>query len=221
MTVRGRGIVDGLLSSQYCYCSFHLVIYRLIPAKLVGMKRFFGHELLLKLNFVILLKGSFVFLFHLQQKSSSARFTMIFELGSNSPSAANISRPSVNDLNSSTLAQIAEYVASTGETLNIHDVNEWLKDKPIYHPQQQQPQQQPHTHPSQHQAEGQGSSGGTGGTDDLSAKNLLCMPIVNGQQAVIGVAQLINKVSLTTNPAKQCFPNSLFCVTFFVDPPGK
>ncbi|XP_039446570.1 cGMP-specific 3',5'-cyclic phosphodiesterase-like [Culex pipiens pallens] len=128
-----------------------------------------------------------------QQKSSSARFTMIFELGSNSPSAANISRPSVNDLNSSTLAQIAEYVASTGETLNIHDVNEWLKDKPIYHPQQQQQQQQPHTHPSQHQAEGQGSSGGTGATDDLSAKNLLCMPIVNGQQAVIGVAQLINK----------------------------
>lgn len=123
-----------------------------------------------------------------QQKSSSSRFTMIFELGSNNPSAANISRPSVNDLNSSTLAQIAEYVASTGETLNIHDVNEWLKDKPIYHPQQQQQQ----SHPSQHQPEGQ-QGGGGGGTDDLSAKNLLCMPIVNGQQAVIGVAQLINK----------------------------
>lgn len=106
---------------------------------------------------------------------------MIFELGSSSSSAANISRPSVNDLNSSTLAQIAEYVASTGETLNINDVNEWLKDKPIYHPQQQQ-----------HHPEGQPN----GSSDELSAKTILCMPIINGQKTVIGVAQLINKVGV-------------------------
>nr|XP_029730133.1 cGMP-specific 3',5'-cyclic phosphodiesterase-like [Aedes albopictus] len=113
-----------------------------------------------------------------QQQKSTGRFTMIFELGSSSSSAANISRPSVNDLNSSTLAQIAEYVASTGETLNINDVNEWLKDKPIYHPQQQQ------LH-----SEGQPN----GSSDELSAKTILCMPIINGQKTVIGVAQLINK----------------------------
>lgn len=112
---------------------------------------------------------------------------MIFELGSSSSSAANISRPSVNDLNSSTLAQIAEYVASTGETLNINDVNEWLKDKPIYHPQHQQQQQQ------HQQVAGEGQQHGS--SDELSAKTILCMPIVNGQKIVIGVAQLINKVS--------------------------
>uniref|UniRef100_A0A182P8X7 Phosphodiesterase n=1 Tax=Anopheles epiroticus TaxID=199890 RepID=A0A182P8X7_9DIPT len=61
----------------------------------------------------------------------STRFTMIFELGSSNQSSANILRPSVSDLNSSMLAQIAEYVAATGETLNISDVLEWLKDKPI------------------------------------------------------------------------------------------
>ncbi|XP_062561405.1 cGMP-specific 3',5'-cyclic phosphodiesterase isoform X3 [Armigeres subalbatus] len=120
------------------------------------------------------------------QQKSSARFTMIFELGSSSSSAANICRPSVNDLNSSTLAQIAEYVASTGETLNINDVNEWLKDKPIYHPQQQQQHPPPH-----HQSTGEGQPHGS--SDDLSAKTILCMPIINGQKTVIGVAQLINK----------------------------
>ncbi|XP_065078537.1 cGMP-specific 3',5'-cyclic phosphodiesterase [Ochlerotatus camptorhynchus] len=129
-----------------------------------------------------------------QQKSNSNRFTMIFELGSSSSSAANISRPSVNDLNSSTLAQIAEYVASTGETLNINDVNEWLKDQPIYHPQHQQQQQhqqrqqQQQQHP---QAAGEGQPHGS--SDELSAKTILCMPIINGQKIVIGVAQLINK----------------------------
>ncbi|XP_058813126.1 cGMP-specific 3',5'-cyclic phosphodiesterase isoform X2 [Topomyia yanbarensis] len=121
-----------------------------------------------------------------QQKSNTARFTMIFELGSNSQSAANISHPSVNDLNSSTLAQIAEYVASTGETLNINDVNEWLKDKPIYHPQQQQ-------QPQSATALGGAGEGQPGSSDELCARTILCMPIVNGQQTVIGVAQLINK----------------------------
>ncbi|XP_058464177.1 cGMP-specific 3',5'-cyclic phosphodiesterase isoform X3 [Malaya genurostris] len=131
-----------------------------------------------------------------EAKTNTARFTMIFELGSNSQSAsANISHPSVNDLNSSTLAQIAEYVASTGETLNINDVNEWLKDKPIYHPQQQQHQQQQQQHQQSQSAATLGGAGvgQQGSSDELSARTILCMPIVNGQQTVIGVAQLINK----------------------------
>lgn len=81
--------------------------------------------------------------------------------------SANISRPSVNDLNSSTLAQIAQYVASSGQTLNIADVKEWVNK---------------HHNIS------------TDGEID-SAKAILCMPIVNAQKHVVGVAQLINKVS--------------------------
>ncbi|XP_055587649.1 cGMP-specific 3',5'-cyclic phosphodiesterase isoform X2 [Uranotaenia lowii] len=121
-----------------------------------------------------------------RQQPISTRFTMIFELGGDNSSAANISRPSVNDLNNSTLAQIAEYVARTGETLNIQDVEEWLKDKPIYHPQQQQI-----AAGEGHQQQGSGNTSGE--TDELSARTILCMPIVNGQKNVIGVAQLINK----------------------------
>jgi cGMP-specific 3',5'-cyclic phosphodiesterase, invertebrate len=110
----------------------------------------------------------------LQQQNSNTlqHFTTIFELGASTKSA-HITRPSIDDLNSSALAQIAEYVASTGEILNISDVNEWLKDKPY------------------HQCT-------TYGNDDEErtneSKSILCMPIVNGQKRVIGVAQLINKV---------------------------
>ncbi|KFB44690.1 AGAP004119-PA-like protein [Anopheles sinensis] len=118
-----------------------------------------------------------------QQSSTSTRFTMIFELGSSNQSSANIWRPSVSDLNSSMLAQIAEYVAATGETLNISDVGEWLKDKPIYH--RQPAQQGPPT---------DGTVATTASFDEThSVKSILCMPIINGQKTVIGVAQLINK----------------------------
>uniref|UniRef100_A0A182YGH8 Phosphodiesterase n=1 Tax=Anopheles stephensi TaxID=30069 RepID=A0A182YGH8_ANOST len=114
----------------------------------------------------------------------STRFTMIFELGSSHQSSANILRPSVSDLNSSMLAQIAEYVAATGETLNISDVLEWLKDKPIC-----QRQTGPPPVPA-----GDGTVATTSSFDEThSVKSILCMPIINGQKTVIGVAQLINK----------------------------
>uniref|UniRef100_A0A182SB25 GAF domain-containing protein n=1 Tax=Anopheles maculatus TaxID=74869 RepID=A0A182SB25_9DIPT len=109
---------------------------------------------------------------------------MIFELGSSHQSSANILRPSVSDLNSSMLAQIAEYVAATGETLNISDVLEWLKDKPICQRQTVPPPVPP----------SDGTVATTSSFDEThSVKSILCMPIINGQKTVIGVAQLINK----------------------------
>lgn len=100
-------------------------------------------------------------------KNLTTKFTTIFELGSNHKCGINVSRPSTDDLNSSTLAQIAEYVASTGELLNISDLRNWLE-----------------TNPDQ------------GGIHDdiVGVKTILCMPIWNGKRNVIGVAQLINKV---------------------------
>lgn len=89
---------------------------------------------------------------------------MLFELEANNQSA-NVSRPSVDDTNSSTLAQIAQYVSATGIILNISDVDEWLKDKPDIKR-----------------------------NDETNVKTILCMPIVNGQKRIIGVAQLINKL---------------------------
>ncbi|XP_058056137.1 cGMP-specific 3',5'-cyclic phosphodiesterase [Anopheles bellator] len=120
-----------------------------------------------------------------QQSSTSTRFTMIFELGGSHQSAANILRPSVSDLNSSMLAQIAEYVAATGETLNISDVVEWLKDKPIY---------QPAVVAQPVVADGTVATTSSTAFDEThSVQSILCMPIINGQKTVIGVAQLINK----------------------------
>lgn len=93
---------------------------------------------------------------------------MIFELDSINNSA-NISRPSLDDLNNSILAQIAQHVAISGETLNITNVIEWIKDKPYGKMIQNDP-------------------------TCSNSKTILCMPIINGQKIVIGVAQLINKV---------------------------
>ncbi|XP_012160429.1 cGMP-specific 3',5'-cyclic phosphodiesterase isoform X1 [Ceratitis capitata] len=92
------------------------------------------------------------------------RFTVLFELGASNQSA-NISRPSVNDLCNSTLAQIAQFVATTAQTVNISDVHEWVQEH------------------NQIRTE-----------NEIDAtKAILCMPIVNAQKTVIGVAQLINK----------------------------
>ncbi|XP_055848135.1 cGMP-specific 3',5'-cyclic phosphodiesterase [Episyrphus balteatus] len=99
-----------------------------------------------------------------EQQNSRTRFTVLFELGAENQSA-NISRPSVNDLSNSTLAQIAQYVATTGQTVNISDVREWVRDHNKIHSE---------------------------GEIDCT-KAILCMPIVNAQKIVIGVAQLINK----------------------------
>lgn len=99
------------------------------------------------------------------------RFTVLFELGGEYQ-AANVSRPSVSELSSSTLAQIAQFVATTGQTVNICDVIEWVRDH------------------NQIRAE-----------DEIdSTQAILCMPIMNAQKKVIGVAQLINKVIIFTNP---------------------
>lgn len=92
---------------------------------------------------------------------------MLFELGGNDHSA-NVSRPSMNDLSNSTLAQIAQFVAATSQTVNISDVREWVEE-----------------HNNQIKVENE--------IDCI--QSILCMPIVNAQKTVIGVAQLINKGS--------------------------
>ncbi|XP_050325171.1 cGMP-specific 3',5'-cyclic phosphodiesterase [Bactrocera neohumeralis] len=98
------------------------------------------------------------------KQMSRTRFTVLFELGASNQSA-NISRPSVNDLCNSTLAQIAQFVATTGQTVNISDVHEWVREH------------------NQIRTE-----------NEIDAtKAILCMPIANAQKTVIGVAQLINK----------------------------
>lgn len=92
---------------------------------------------------------------------ASAKFTMSFEM-ENGTQEARIYRPSSNDL-STPLGKIARYVATTGQILNIGDVETWLK-KELWD------------------------------TEKDPIRSILCMPIVNGQRSVIGVAQLINKV---------------------------
>ncbi|XP_077287687.1 cGMP-specific 3',5'-cyclic phosphodiesterase-like [Arctopsyche grandis] len=96
----------------------------------------------------------------LEQQSAKIRFTVVFELGTSARSAV-VSRPTAAEVQRCTLAQLALYVASTGQTLNIGDMASWLG------------------HEQKVQAR--------------DARTILCMPIVNGQKAVIGVAQLINK----------------------------
>lgn len=99
-------------------------------------------------------------------QGAKIRFTMLFELGGAERSAV-VSRPTMPDLRRCALAQLALYVASTGQTLNIADGQAWL------------------------------GAGGAGPADSVGqeTKTILCMPIVNGQKDVIGVAQLINKVN--------------------------
>ncbi|XP_046433336.1 cGMP-specific 3',5'-cyclic phosphodiesterase [Neodiprion pinetum] len=92
--------------------------------------------------------------------NGKSKFTMVFEM-ENDTQQARVYRPNSNDL-SSTLGQIARYVANTGQILNIGDVATWLKREVV-----------------------------DAGNEPI--RSILCMPIVNGQRAVIGVAQLINK----------------------------
>lgn len=90
---------------------------------------------------------------------------MTFEL-TNDNKIANITRPTINDLHTSSLAKIAQLVASTGQLFNIIDINTWIAEHPEI--------------PAD---------------DELKQTNaILCMPIINGQKNVIGVVQLINKV---------------------------
>lgn len=90
---------------------------------------------------------------------------MIFDIAQDSHTPT-ITRPTINDLNTSSLAQIAQSVASTGQLFNIVDVCSWANE----HPE-------------------------TFIDDELKdTQAVLCMPIINGQKTVIGVVQLINKV---------------------------
>lgn len=86
---------------------------------------------------------------------------MAVYLKGNDNQSANINRPSIEDINSSSLAQIAQYVASSGEVLNINKVGEWMKQYGM--PQNLE--------------------------DSIvnDSKSVLSMPIVNGQKNVIGV----------------------------------
>lgn len=97
----------------------------------------------------------------------TARFTMLFEMAEDNQTA-HVTRPTVGTLESSTLGQIATSVASDGQTLNILDFSEWV--------QRQQPKLVP---------------------DEACAgvNAVLCMPIVDGSKNIIGVTQLIDKVS--------------------------
>ncbi|KAG8290391.1 cGMP-specific 3',5'-cyclic phosphodiesterase [Homalodisca vitripennis] len=88
-------------------------------------------------------------------------FTTVFELKADSKDAV-INRPTVAELSLSRLAQIARYVAATGQILNIGDLSSWMN----------------------HEVKEE---------DGFVSRSILCMPIVNGQKSVIGVAQLINK----------------------------
>lgn len=90
---------------------------------------------------------------------------MTFELGQNAQTAT-IKRPTINDLSTSSLAQIAQLVASTGQLFNIVDVSQWATEHPEITID-----------------------------DELNqTQSVLCMPIINGQKNVIGVVQLLNKV---------------------------
>ncbi|XP_030375868.1 cGMP-specific 3',5'-cyclic phosphodiesterase [Scaptodrosophila lebanonensis] len=120
-----------------------------------------------------------------KQQKMRTRFTVLFELGGEYH-AANVSRPSINDLSNSTLAQIAQFVATTGQTVNICDVHEWVRDH------------------NQIRAE----------SEIDSTQAILCMPIVNAQKTVIGVAQLINKakgVPFTESDASIFEAFAIFC----------
>lgn len=101
---------------------------------------------------------------------------MLFEMGLHNRSAV-VSRPTIVSLQNSALAQIAQYVASTEQIFNINNVSEWLKQYTDFEPD----------------------------SDIEETPTILCMPIVNGQKKVIGVAQLINKVTKSCSEKYQLF----------------
>jgi cGMP-specific 3',5'-cyclic phosphodiesterase len=96
------------------------------------------------------------------QPRLNIQFTTVFELRAAAEEAL-VFRPNQGELDKSRLAQIARYVAATGQILNIGDVSTWMNQETLED------------------------------EDGFATKSILCMPIVNGQKTVIGVAQLINK----------------------------
>ncbi|XP_045539863.1 cGMP-specific 3',5'-cyclic phosphodiesterase [Papilio machaon] len=91
------------------------------------------------------------------------RFHTLFELGAEHSKTTLTPRHD----NRSTLASIALAVAQSNKAVNISDVEEWRRDNMFV---------------------------GEAAPDDASnVRTMLCMPIVNANKDVIGVAQLINK----------------------------
>ncbi|KPJ08956.1 cGMP-specific 3',5'-cyclic phosphodiesterase [Papilio machaon] len=91
------------------------------------------------------------------------RFHTLFELGAEHSKTTLTPRHD----NRSTLASIALAVAQSNKAVNISDVEEWRRDNMYV---------------------------GEAAPDDASnVRTMLCMPIVNANKDVIGVAQLINK----------------------------
>ncbi|KAG6449922.1 hypothetical protein O3G_MSEX006289 [Manduca sexta] len=93
------------------------------------------------------------------------RFHTLFELGAQQSRTTLTPRHD----NKSTLASIALAVAQSNRSLNISDVKDWLRENGMAHM-------------------------GVVGDDAINVRTMLCMPIVNANKDVIGVAQLINKV---------------------------
>lgn len=95
---------------------------------------------------------------------------MLFELAEDNQTA-HVTRPTVGTLESSTLGQIATKVASGGNTLNILEFGDWLRQHPEIVPDKE--------------------------SENVTA--VLCMPIVDGSKNIIGVTQLINKVRIISS----------------------
>lgn len=106
----------------------------------------------------------------LAQQKSQANFTMFFELAANQD-VATAQRPTIDEFAASTLAQIAQTVANNAQLYNVSNLAEWLTENVAM---------------------------AADNADAVSAvvRTLLCMPIVNGQNKVIGAVQLINKEKL-------------------------
>ncbi|KAI5714383.1 hypothetical protein M8J76_016146 [Diaphorina citri] len=105
----------------------------------------------------------------------SIAFSTVFELGGPGGEAL-VKSPGNTVCNThSRLATIAKYVASTGQILNIGDVPSWMREEVCNDEDEE---------------------------SDFTTRCILCMPIFNGQKTVIGVAQLINKV--TRQPFTDC-----------------
>lgn len=98
-------------------------------------------------------------------QNSRARFTLIFDIAQDCHTPT-ISRPTINDLNTSSLAQIAQLVATNCQLFNIIDVTQWAGEHPEIPVDDELKQTQA----------------------------VLCMPIINAQKSVIGVVQFIDKV---------------------------
>lgn len=77
---------------------------------------------------------------------------------------ANVERLTAEYMDNSTLSQIAQIVCTNSQNLNITDVDKWL----LEHPECKR--------------------------DNPNVKTLLSMPIINGKNDLIGVAQMKNKL---------------------------